>query len=185
MTVSIFGAWVVNCPQGEARLCFVCARKQWKQPKCAVCAMFTLSCLHIHPSLLSLLFPLGPTHPKHLLSIAASAYFPRSCCFVDIVFAQVADFSQCVACFVVLLLLLLLCLWRISPHDDRCVCVRVGVSVSVCVIATATAWSDYSYPRIDWVGSNRDDWASHCPLEMTTWRSRGVELWGTSTLSIY
>lgn len=54
MTVSIFGAWVVNCPQGEARLCFVCARKQWKQPKCAVCAMFTLSCLHFHPSLLSL-----------------------------------------------------------------------------------------------------------------------------------
>lgn len=100
MTVSIFGAWVVNCPQGEARLCFVCARKQWKQPKCAVCAMFTLSCLHFHPSLL---FPVGPTHPKHLLSIAASAYFPRSCCFVDIVFAQVADFSQCVVCFVVLL----------------------------------------------------------------------------------
>lgn len=70
-----------------------------------VCAVYTKLPPLPLPSLPSLpSAPSRPTHPKHLLSIAASAYSTRSCCFVDIVFAQVADFSQSVVCFVVVLL---------------------------------------------------------------------------------
>lgn len=67
-----------------------------------VCAVYTKLPPFPLPSLPSA--PSRRTHPKHLLSIAASAYSTRSCCFVDIVFAQVADFSQSVVCFVVVLL---------------------------------------------------------------------------------
>lgn len=143
MTVSIFGAWVDNCPQGEARFCILCVRKQWKQPKCAMCALFTLSCLHFH---LSLLFsslpsaPSRPTHPKHLLSIAASAYSTRSCCFVDIVFAQVADFSQSVVCFVVVLLFVAVVVVSVTNFAAWrsycvCVCVCVWESQRVCALS--------------------------------------------------
>lgn len=79
----------------------VCAQTMETTQVRSVCDVYTkLPALPPLPPL-PLLCLLGPTHPKHLLSIAASAYFPRSCCFVDIVFAQVADFSQCVVCFVV------------------------------------------------------------------------------------